>query len=165
MAAIREQSAENATNDSETLATLRLAYEDRVRESTRLRDARRAFTAQLGFLPVSASVVVGLFAGFGETIDEPWLAFALIPFVVAVAIGAFFSRRDPYRTIRGEIEKKEQIDWLRLSPERWLMARIRHEDLIYRELARSMMSERRGVHVVQALVIIQILYVIIIAVV
>lgn len=142
---------------------LRLAYEDRVREATRLRDARRAFVAQLGLLPASASVVVGFFAGFSESIDEGWLALALIPFLVGVAIGAIYGRRDPYRTIRQSIEDEEQIDWLRLSPKQWLIDRIRHEDKIYRELEKNLESERRGVQLVQVLVVLQIAYVIILA--
>jgi hypothetical protein len=150
-------------DDSGALETLRLAYDDRVLESTRLRDARRAFTTQLGVLPASASVVVAAFAAFSESINVRLLAFALVPFVVAVAIGVLYSRREPYRSIRKRVEDDERIDLLGLAPKEWLVTRIRHEEKIYEELERSLQRERLGVQLVQALVVVQIVYVIILA--
>jgi hypothetical protein len=43
-------------------ATLRLVYDDVVRERDRLRDARRAVTSQLEPFPVASAVVVGVVA-------------------------------------------------------------------------------------------------------
>lgn len=151
------------TRDPLRVETLRLAYEDRVRETTRLRDARRQFTSQLGLLPASAAVVVGLFAAFSTEIDDGLLALALIPFVVAVIISALFSRLKPYRKIRQEIEAKEgKGDW-RLSEEQWLVAMIKLEEQLYRELAWRLDRERWGAFFVQALVVFQIIYLIILA--
>jgi hypothetical protein len=156
-----------AAPDSKRVETLRLAYEDRVREATRLRDARRAFTTQLGLLPASAAVIVSLFTAFATEIgDERLLALALIPFVLVVAIGAGFSQRKPYRAIRRELEEEVgRADWRRLSLEQWLIAMIVLEERIYLKLEQSLEWERRGVLVVQGLVVLQIAYVIILAVV
>jgi hypothetical protein len=157
----------NAALDPATVETLRLAYEDRVREATRLRDARRSFTAQLGLLPASAAVIVSLFTAFSTEIgDERLLALALIPFVLVVAIGAGFSQRKPYRTMRRELEEEMgRADWRRLSQEQWLVAMIELEERIYSALEQGLEWERRGVLVVQGLVVVQIVYVIIVAIV
>jgi hypothetical protein len=155
-------SANTSTRDDPgRIETLRLAYEDRVREASRLRDARRAFTAQLGFLPASAIVAVGLFGAASNKVDGQWLALALIPFVFALAVGAYFSRLDPYRTIRDDIEGEMKTDWLRLSPEQWLVAKIELEERIYPRLVESVDRERRGVRAVQLLVAVQLVYVIV----
>jgi hypothetical protein len=148
--------AENAAEE-----TLRLAYDDRVREATRLRDARRGFTTQLG-LPASASLAVSAIAAFSEDISRWLLALALIPFVAAVVAGAFFSHREPYRSIRRRVEG-DGIDWLGLSPQQWLIKRIRDEERIYGELARSMEWERIGVQLVQFFVVVQIVVIILAA--
>lgn len=148
--------AENAAEE-----TLRLAYDDRVREATRLRDARRGFTTQLG-LPASASLVVGAVAAFSEDINRGLLALALIPFVVAVGTGVLFSLREPYRSIRTRVEG-DGIDWLELSPKQWLITRIRDEERIYGELERSMERERIGVQLVQLFVVVQIVVIILAA--
>jgi hypothetical protein len=151
------------TRDPARIETLRRAYGDRVRETKRLRDARRQFTSQLGLLPASGALVVGLFAAFSTEIDERLLALALIPFVVAVIVSALFSRLKPYRKIRQEIEAKEgKADW-RLSEERWLVAMIKLEEQIYRELEWRLDRERWGAFAVQALVVFQIIYLIILA--
>jgi hypothetical protein len=153
-----------ASPETAAEATLRLAYDDRVHEAARLRDARRAFTTQLGVLPASAAVVVAAFGAFSESIDVNLLAIALVPFIVAVGIGAFYGRHEPYRSIRKRVEEEEErIDWLELSPNQWLVTRIRHEAQIYRELEQKMQRERRGVQVVQLFVVAQIVYVIVLA--
>jgi hypothetical protein len=163
----RQPSEANTARDPATVETLRLAYEDRVREATRLRDARRSFTAQLGLLPASAAVIVTLLTAFSTEIgDERLLALALIPFVLVVAIGAGFSQRKPYRAMRRELEEEAgRADWRRLSQEQWLVAMIELEERIYLALEKSLEWERRGVVVVQGLVVVQIVYVIILAVV
>jgi hypothetical protein len=51
-------------NGDDRLAALQAAYDDLRRETDRLRDARGAFTRQLGPLPISAAVVAGLVTGF-----------------------------------------------------------------------------------------------------
>ena len=48
------------------LETLRLVYADLINERDRLRDARRSITTQLGPLPASAGLIIGLFAAFGD---------------------------------------------------------------------------------------------------
>jgi hypothetical protein len=104
-------------------------------------------------------VVVGLFAAFSTEIDERLLALELIPFVVAVVISALFSRLKPYRKIRQEIEAKEgKADW-----RNWLVAMIKLEEQIYRELEWRLDRERFGAFFVQALVAFQIIYLIILA--
>lgn len=155
---------ESAERNRATPETLSLAYEDRVREAERLRDARRAFTTQLGVLPASAALVVGLFAASAADINERLLALALIPFALVVAIGLGFGCLKPYRNIRREIELEVgRADWRRLSPEQWLVTMIKLEERIYSELELRLKWERRGVLVVQGLVVVQVVYVIALA--
>lgn len=157
----------SAASDPAEVETLRLAYEDRLREAERLRDARRAFTTQLGVLPASAAVIVSLFAAFTEQIaDARLLALALIPFVVSVIVGAGFSQLKPYRTLRRELEEEVgRADWRRLSQEQWLEAMIELEEQIYAKLEERLERERLGVLAVQLLVVVQIAYVIVLAIV
>jgi hypothetical protein len=150
-----------ATAENAAEQTLRLAYEDRVREATRLRDARRGFTTQLG-LPASASLAVSAIAAFSEDINRWFLALALIPFVVAVGTGVLFSGHEPYRSTRKRVEE-EGIDWLSLSPKQWLIKRTRDEETIYGELERNMERERLGVQLVQLFVVVQIVVIILAA--
>jgi hypothetical protein len=115
--------------------TLRLIYEHQVRERDRLRDARRTVTAQLGPLPASAGLVIGLFAGLSPNVENRglwWAALALFLGVIAVSVGS--SRVDPYRRAAAEVDEPRgeglQPGDL-LAEEEWLATRIEIERRLY----------------------------------
>jgi hypothetical protein len=93
--------------ESDYLTLLKAAYEDARGENERLRDARRAVTHQLGPLPISASVVAGLVAGFGsESIQCElllWLALGLLVLVL-IPLSMLYSNMRPYRALREDKE-------------------------------------------------------------
>jgi hypothetical protein len=94
-------------SESDYLTLLKAAYEDARWENERLRDARRAVTRQLGPLPISASVVAGLVAGFGsESIQCElllWLALGLLVLVL-IPLSMLYSNMRPYRALREDKE-------------------------------------------------------------
>jgi hypothetical protein len=96
-------------SESDYLALLKAAYEDARAENERLRDARRGVTRQLGPLPISASVVAGLVAGFGsESIQCElllWIALGLLVLVL-IPLSIIYSNMQPYRALR---EDKEEL--------------------------------------------------------
>jgi hypothetical protein len=99
--------------ESDHLALLKAAYEDARGENERLRDARRGVTRQLGPLPISASIVAGLVAGFGsESIQCEallWVALGLLG-VVLIPLSMLYSNMRPYRALREEKEKDLEED-------------------------------------------------------
>jgi hypothetical protein len=107
-----------------------------VRERDRLRDARRSVTAQLGPLPAAAAVVLGLFAGLPDNVQNRglvWAALAL--FIGVIVLSAWGIRLDPYRRLSGQVDAPTTDDGLRdddsLPRKDWLLARINHERRIY----------------------------------
>lgn len=119
-------------DDQPSVETLRLIYDDLVRERDRLRDARRAVTAQLGPLPASAGIIVSLFAAFlpqgGSPAYSILLGFALIPFVLILVLSSRASRRDPYRSMRKPAAEMSEKS---LSERAWLIERIAAERTHY----------------------------------
>jgi hypothetical protein len=116
--------------------TLQLIYARLILERDRLRDARRAVTAQLGPLPAAGAVVLGLFTGLPDDIQNRglvWAALAL--FIGVLALSAWGIGLDPYRLRGGEVDAPTMEDGLRdddfLSREEWLFARIKHERRVY----------------------------------
>jgi hypothetical protein len=95
--------------ESDYLALLKAAYAAARDENERLRDARRGVTRQLGPLPISASVVAGLVAGFNtESIQCEsllWLALVLLV-TVLIPLSILYSNMRPYRALR---EDKEEL--------------------------------------------------------
>jgi hypothetical protein len=100
-------------NGDDRLAALQAAYDDLRRETDRLRDARGAFTRQLGPLPISAAVVAGLVTGFAPPDWETairsewmlWVAGGL--FGVLVLSSILYGNLRPYRVLR----KKTEEEW------------------------------------------------------
>jgi hypothetical protein len=116
--------------------TLQLIYDRLVRERDRLRDARRAVTAQLGPLPAAAAVLLGLFAGLPENVHNRGLVWAaLILLIGLILVSAWGIRLDPYRRLSGQVDAPTTQDGLReddaLPRKDWLLKRIKHERRIY----------------------------------
>jgi hypothetical protein len=143
--------------------TLRLVHADLVNERDRLRDARKDVTVQLGPLPASAGVIIGLFAAFGREIERGWTALlfglALVPFVLVMAISAYAVRRDPYRKAPGRPERESDS----LAEEEWLRKVIEFERRTYQKLADDYERERWFLLLVQLLVGLEIVYLVLIA--
>lgn len=141
--------------DNGEVAALRLSYEDVRRESKRLRDARAAVTRQLGPLPISAGILVGLVAAFSDKAAQLplWLAFAF--FCALILLSIAYSDMRPYRQVRAakEAEWRKKLEARHreaavrareiglqvedLLPEReWYAAMIQLERQIYGDLDR-----------------------------
>jgi hypothetical protein len=116
--------------------TLQLIYDRIVRERDRLRDARRAVTAQLGPMPAAGAVVLGLFAGLPDDIHNRGLVWAaLAVFIVVILLSASGIRLSPYRQLTAEMDAPTTQEGLReddrLPRTEWLLERIKHERRIY----------------------------------
>jgi hypothetical protein len=124
--------AESFNRGKADAETLTLIYEDRVRERERLRDARRAITAQLGPLPAAAAVIIGLFATFAKDIrsEEPLFLAALGAFVLVILVSALSVDLSPYRAMRANHET-ELGSFDRLPRDKWLERMISLEREIY----------------------------------
>ena len=128
--------SDQTKGDEPDVETLQLVYDGLVRERDRLRDARRAVTAQLGPLPAAGAVALGLFAGLPDNIQNRGLVgFALALFGAALLVSAWGIRHDPYRRQGGQLGMPTREDGLRdddvLPREDWLLQRIKDERLIY----------------------------------
>jgi hypothetical protein len=144
-------------------ATVARVYEDLVNERDRLRGARRNVTAQLGPLPPSAGLIVGLFAAFGD-IESDLMALlfglALVPFVLLTVVSAHALRWKSYREIRKE-RGCYTLD-SDLPEEKWLVTMIECELEIYEELETLYDRERKRLIVVQALLALEVVYLVVI---
>jgi hypothetical protein len=118
--------------DPETLA---LVYEDLVHERDRLRDARRQVTARLGPLPAAAGIVLGLFAGLPEHIQNRGLIWgALGVFLVMIAVSSFAIGLSPYRRLIKQLDAppgKGPHEDDALPKAEWLRQRIQREREVY----------------------------------
>jgi hypothetical protein len=144
--------------------TLQLIYDRLVRERDRLRDARRAVTAQLGPLPAAAVVVLGLFTALPDEIHNRGLVWAALGLFVAVlALSTWGIGVVPYRRRCAEVDAPAREDGLRdedfLPREEWLLELIKHERGVYYGTPREPLSlqasferERSTLIVVQVLV-------------
>jgi hypothetical protein len=89
----------------EDVGSLRLAYDDIVRERDRLRSARASVTRQLGPLPASAGIAISVVAALSRSrVDEGWLIVALVLLLLIVVVSVLFSVLAPYRRLRAEYE-------------------------------------------------------------
>jgi predicted permease len=123
-------------NGQPDIETLELIYDRIVRERDRLRDARRAVTAQLGPLPAAAAVVLGLFAGLPDHVHNRGLVWAaLAVFIGVILLSAWGIRVSPYRRLSAQLDAPTTQEGLReddsLPRKDWLLERIRHERRIY----------------------------------
>jgi hypothetical protein len=127
---------EHVQSHEPDVETLQLIYDRLVLERDRLRDARRAVTAQLGPLPAAAAVLLGLFAGLPENVHNRglvWAALAL--FIGVILLSAWGIRISPYRRLSGDLDAPTTQDGLRdddsLPRKDWLLERIKQERRIY----------------------------------
>jgi acid phosphatase family membrane protein YuiD len=152
--------------------TLELIHADLVAERDRLRDAQRTVTSQLGPIPASTSVVLGLLAavatGEGSVSDRVIVVGAALAFSVLItALSIRWSGGQPYRELR---EKAMQRQESRLGPETesdpvsWLERRIELETGLYGELVSRFNSQRRHLFVVQGLLLAEAIVVVVLAV-
>jgi hypothetical protein len=89
----------------EYIRSLRLAYDDIVRERDRLRSARASVTRQLGPLPASAGIAISIVATFARSrVDEGWLIVASALLLTLVVVSILFSVLAPYRRLRAQCE-------------------------------------------------------------
>lgn len=133
------------------LSTLRLAYEQAVQESDRIRGARAFFARQLGPLPAFAGISAALVGAFSQKIEHRvWLWLALAVLVLLILVSCLYSSLPAYRHLRAHHEddwrqrleksftvkdrpaggeKLEVED--RLDPEDWYIAQIELERSLY----------------------------------
>ena len=89
----------------EDIGSLRLAYDDIVRERDRLRSARASVTRQLGPLPASAGIAISVVGALARgRVDELWLIVALALLLLLVVVSVLFSVLAPYRRLRAQCE-------------------------------------------------------------
>lgn len=81
---------------------LERVLEDVIAERNRLRDARGRITRELGLLPASAVVAIGLVATAAEEVARGWLIAAGALVVGMVVMGAVFGELPPYRILRAK---------------------------------------------------------------
>jgi hypothetical protein len=135
--------------DDDKLATLRLAYEDVVRERDRLRDARASITSQLG-LPASAGIAIGVVGALQEDVDGAWLVIASALLLVMVVTSIAFSRLAPYRKLRADRKVKVGGD-AEAGEEKWLEDMIELERGLYGSLEKALEAELAALYAVQLL--------------
>jgi hypothetical protein len=153
--------------------TLELIYADLVEERNRLRDAQRAVTSQLGPIPASTSVIVGLLAavatGDGSEVDRGLVVGVALAFSIAITVlSLLWSGGPPYRRRRGEL-LEQQKEWrgpeTGLAPEDWLQRRIELETDLYKELGARFDTQRIHLFIVQGLLLAEAIVVVALAVV
>jgi hypothetical protein len=152
--------------------TLELIHADLVAERDRLRDAQRAVTSQLGPIPASTSVIVGLLAavatGDGSESDRVLVVGVALAFSIAITVlSIVWSRGEPYREMRQEMLDEQQD---RFGPERgwtvlaWLQRRIDLERDLYEKLAERFNAQRTHLFIVQGLLLAEAIVVVALAV-
>lgn len=104
-----------STSPSDLPPTLRLVHEDVVGERDRLRSARAAITSQLGPLPASAGIVIGLIGGLDHRVEHGFLIAAGVLFGLVILISVRYSRLAPYRVLRSRRVLGEQSGAERLG--------------------------------------------------
>lgn len=136
------------------IETLRLVHADLVRERDRLRDARRAVTAQLGPFPASAGLVVGLFAALqphfhGHPTRIVLISAAVLIFALIVSVSFRGLRFKPYREL-------SKITGEGLPEREWLTAENeRLRGLLDGDLAKNFSRERNALLTVQVLLVLE----------
>jgi hypothetical protein len=124
---------------NDQLRVLRLRYQDVLTERDRLRNARASVTSQLGPLPASAAIVIGLAATVADKVEMWALISAGGLMLGIVALSMLYSGLRPYRIMRARAEGKRSADLgSPVLPEDdeagWLDAKIKLEQTIYGEL-------------------------------
>jgi hypothetical protein len=89
-----------STQPPDRLRTLKLVHEDIVGERDRLRSARAAITSQLGPLPASAGIVIGLVGSLDHRVERGFLIAAGALFGLVMLVSIRYSRLAPYRVLR-----------------------------------------------------------------
>ena len=84
------------------LELAKLRYQDVLDERDRLRGARAAVTSQLGPLPASAAIVIGLAGTVADKVEEWALIGAGGLFAALVIVSMLFSSLRPYRVMRAK---------------------------------------------------------------
>src|SRR5215210_9205985 len=145
-----------------SLATLELIYAQLSRERDRLRDAQRAVTSQLGPIPASTSVILGLLAAVathGERTDSQRVLVVVVALAFSVLITALSAQGSggtPYRKMREELYG-ERLDPTRLEealpPSEWLMLNIGVERDLIAALGKSFDRQRGRLFLVQGLLV------------
>jgi hypothetical protein len=141
--------------------TLELIHADLVAERDRLRDAQRTVTSQLGPIPASTSVIVGLLAavatGDGSEGDRGLVVGVALAFsVVITALSIRWSGGQPYRELRLRAMREQEE---RLGPEAdsdpvdWLQRRVDLETGLYEALVSRFNAQRRHLFIVQGLLL------------
>jgi hypothetical protein len=92
-----------STPDSDHRRTLELIHEDIVVERDRLRSARASITSQLGPLPASAGIVIGLVAALDHRVQRGYFIAATVLFALVILVSIRYSRLPPYRLLRGRL--------------------------------------------------------------
>jgi hypothetical protein len=152
--------------------TLELIHADLVSERDRLRDAQRAVTSQLGPIPSSTSVIIGLLAAVAtrtehETDRIVVVGVALVFSVAITVLSILWSKGEPYRALRAAVRSEQE----RLlgpeadaSPLEWLRRRIQLEQDVYDELAGRFDSQRLHLFIVQGLLVAEAIVIVALAV-
>jgi hypothetical protein len=121
------------------LRVLRLRYEDVLTERDRLRDARAGVTGQLGPLPASAAIVIGLAGTVADKVESWALITAGGLLAVIVIVSILFGSLRPYRLMRATASKKASTDLgstvaSDVDEATWLRAKIELEQRLYGKL-------------------------------
>jgi hypothetical protein len=149
-------------NDAERYAdrneeTLALVYDHLVSERNRLRDARREVTSRLGPLPAAAGLVLGLFGGLPDHVQNRGLVWAALGVFIALgALSAFAIRLKPYRALTPADDPVKCRDRDRLGRVHWLEAQIAQERDVYEPLGQYFDKERNMLLGVQVLVAVEV---------
>ena len=152
--------------------TLELIHADLVAERDRLRDAQRSVTSQLGPIPASTSVIVGLLAavatGEGSESDRVIVVVVALAFSIVITVLSIrWSGGQPYRELREAAMAEQEA---RLGPETqsdpvgWLRRRIELETRLYGALVPRFNSQRRHLFIVQGLLLAEAIVVVALAV-
>lgn len=149
--------------------TLRLVYDDLVRERDRLRDARRSLTSQLGPLPVASAVVVGLFGALSDDIHGLMTVVFIVVLTLFFAIAIVSSialGHKPYRLLRRDAERESGwTDDDARHPDDWLTGMIAVERTVKGRSQKAYDTERTFLISVQWMLVAQVLLLGLIAVV
>jgi hypothetical protein len=151
--------------------TLELIHADLVAERDRLRDAQRTVTSQLGPIPASTSVIVGLLAavatGDGSEGDRGLVVGVALAFsVVITALSIRWSGGQPYRELRLRAMRDQEG---RLGPEvesdpvGWLQRRVDLETGLYEALVSRFNAQRTHLFIVQGLLLAEAIAVVVLA--
>jgi hypothetical protein len=123
------------------LQVLRLRYEDVLSERDRLRNARASVTGQLGPLPASAAIVIGLAATVADKAEQWSLITAGGLMILIVSASILYSSLPPYRIMRAKTQPPPRELGSPVASgndeAKWLKDKIALEQKIYGNLETS----------------------------